>query len=77
MSYPPCESGGVMNNNIKVTGQMELGFNGNAPRVIRRRQQTRIERAAWWFGKMRATVDNALTWSAKPTPPPQQIWFAH
>ena len=65
-----------MNNNIKVSGQMELGFNGNAQRASTRRQQTRIERAAWWFGKMRATVDNAMSWSSKPTPPPQQIWLA-
>ncbi len=75
MSYPPCEAGGVMNNN-NVTGQMELGFNSNAARTSRRRHPTRTERAAWWFGKMRAAVDGAVTWSAKPTPPPQQIWLA-
>ena len=77
MSYPTCETGGVMNNNINVTVQMELGFNGNAARAIRRRPQTRIERAAWWFGKMRSAVDSAVTWSAKPTPPAEQIWFAN
>ena len=65
-----------MNNNINVSGQLELGFNGNAQRAIARRQQTRIERAAWWFNKMRATVDNAMSWGAKPAPPAQQIWLA-
>lgn len=76
MSYPLCETGGVMNNNINVSGQMELGFNGNARTAPARARQTRIERAQWWFNKMRATVDNAMSWSAKPTPPPQQIWLA-
>jgi len=66
-----------MNNNINVTAQMELGFNRNAIRAIRRRPPTRIERAAWWFSKMRSAVDSAVTWTVKPTPPPQQIWFAH
>lgn len=76
LSYPTCETGGVMNNNINVTGQLELGFNGNARVTNTRRNQTRIERAAWWFTKMRATVDNAMSWSAKPTPPAEQIWLA-
>jgi hypothetical protein len=65
-----------MNNNINVTGQLELGFNGTASRAVTRTRQTRIERAAWWFNKMRAAVDGAMAWSPKPTPPPQQIWFA-
>ena len=65
-----------MNNHINVTAQMELGFNDGAPVATLRHRQTRIERAAWWFGKMRATVDNAMNWSAQPTPPPQQIWLA-
>jgi len=63
-----------MNNIINVSGQLELGFNGSSPRPSTRRQ-TRVERAAWWFTKMRAAVDNAMSWSATPTPPPQQIWL--
>ena len=43
---------------------------------ISRRKQTRVERAQWWFTKMRATVDNAMSWNAKPTPPAEQIWLA-
>lgn len=76
LSYPLCETGGVMNNNINVGGQLELGFNGNARVASAHRKQTRIERANWWFTKMRAAVDGAMSWSAKPTPPPQQIWLA-
>ena len=77
MSYPLDQTGRVMNNIINVTAQLELGFNGTTGHRVARRRQTRIERAAWWFGKMRAAVDNAISWSAKPTPPPQQIWFVH
>ena len=76
MSYPLCKTGGVMNNNMNVSGQLELGFNGNTRGATARHQQTRIERAQWWFNKMRTTVDNAMSWSAKPTPPAQQIWLA-
>jgi len=65
-----------MNNNINVSGQLELGFNSNVRIAPSRVRQTRIERATWWFNKMRATVDNAMSWSAKPTPPAQQIWLA-
>ena len=65
-----------MTNNINVGGQLELGFNGNARIVLVGRKQTRIERAQWWFTKMRAAVDNARNWSAKPAPQPEQIWLA-
>ena len=65
-----------MNNNINAGGQLELGFNSNGRVAMTRRQQTRIERATWWFNKMRATVDSAMSWNAKPTPPAQQIWLA-
>lgn len=76
MSYPLCESEGVMNNNVIENSQLELGFNGQSHVSQLRRRTTRIERAAWWFGKMRAAVDSAIVWSAKPTPPPQQMWLA-
>jgi hypothetical protein len=76
MSYPPCEAARVMNNNIIQHSQLELGFNGQSHVGQPRRRTTRIERAVWWFGKMRAAVDSAIIWTAKPTPPPQQIWLA-
>lgn len=62
-------------NNINVTAQLELSLNGNAPRAIKRHRQTRIERAAWWFARMRAAVDNAMTWPTQPKPQPEQIWI--
>ncbi len=77
MSYPPCETGAVMNNNRNIQAdQLELGFNPQTRCTPLPRRTTRIERAAWWFGKMRAAVDNAIVWMPKPTPPPEQIWFA-
>jgi len=65
-----------MNNNIIQNSQLELGFNGQSQVSQPRRRVTRIERAAWWFGKMRAAVDGAIVWTAKPTPPPEQMWLA-
>jgi hypothetical protein len=55
---------------------LELGFIGNVRTGVSRRKQTRIERAQWWFTKMRAAVDNAMSWSDKPAPQPEQIWLA-
>ena len=75
MSYPLCKTDGVMNNNINVSGQLELGFNGNVRVASARPRQTRIVRAQWWFNKMRAAVDNAISWRAQPAPAPEQIWF--
>ena len=66
-----------MNNNLNIQAdQLELGFNPQSRYTPLPRRTTRIERAAWWFGKMRAAVDNAVVWTPKPTPPPEQIWFA-
>jgi hypothetical protein len=77
MSYPTCKTGGVMNSNRNIQAdQLELGFNPQARYTPPQRRTTRIERAAWWFGKMRAAVDSAMVWTPKPTPPPEQIWFA-
>lgn len=54
----------MTNNNI--TKQMELTISSNSLRPLRRRQPaTRTARAAWWFDKMRQTVDNATAWSAQ------------
>jgi hypothetical protein len=61
----------MTNNNI--TKQMELTISSNNPH----RQNDRgaatgsqhrpcgSHRAAWWFDKMRQTVDNATAWSAQ------------
>jgi hypothetical protein len=64
-----------MNNNMNVTGQLEFSINGHRPAPISRRQRTRIERAAWWFAKMRHAVEAASDWDTKPNPPGQQLWI--
>jgi hypothetical protein len=67
-----------MQTEYLTNDQMELGFNSSAPRCNHgsNRRQTRLERAAWWFSRMRRVVDNAISWTPKPTPPPQQLWLA-
>jgi hypothetical protein len=60
-----------MNNALIPNEQLELGFNGVRP--VARRRQTRLERAAWWFARMRAAVDAARR---DPAPvPPCQLWM--
>lgn len=76
MSHPTCQHGGVMNSDTNITKQLELGFNGQRPTLRRRQQRTRIERATWWFAKMRHAVEAATDWEAKPTPRGQQLWIA-
>lgn len=65
-----------MNNNLNVTEQLELSINGPRPVVCGRRQRTRIERAAWWFSKMRQAVDAAIDGSGQREVRPQQLWIA-
>jgi hypothetical protein len=64
-----------MNNIINVTEQLELGINGPRPTRPGRRQRTRIERAAWWFAKMRQAVDSTTDWQPKPLPAGEQLWI--
>ena len=54
--------------------QLELGFNGTQTRIFGRRRETRVARAKWWFGKMRAAVENA--WQEQAQPRPEQIWMS-
>ena len=54
-----------MNNNTNIQTDLTLPCAGNL-RSHRRRQATRMERAAYWFARMRQTVDQAPAWSAKP-----------
>jgi hypothetical protein len=55
--------------------QMELGFGngGRCPSIARR--ERRLNRAQWWFQRMRRVVDRAFDWQAAPPPRPEQIWF--
>lgn len=54
--------------------QLELGFNGSQIRRTGRRE-TRVQRAQWWFTKMRETVANAIDWQAEAAPRAEQIWM--
>ena len=55
--------------------QLELGLNG-LPRVSRlARRENRLARAAWWFGKMRATVNAAMDWPPTNAPQPEQTFL--
>lgn len=38
-------------------------------------RQRRLNRANWWFQRMRKVVDLACDWTPAPQPRPQQIWF--
>ncbi len=61
------------NNNTNSAGQMELSFNSQRRATKSANRQTRIERATWWFTKMRAVVDNAITWNGGRDPQPEQM----
>jgi len=55
--------------------QIEITFN-NGPlcqSVTRRRR--RLNRAQWWFQRMRQVVDRAAEWHSAPEPRPEQTWF--
>jgi len=54
-----------------TNAQMELGFANRACQFNTRRQR-RLNRAAWWFERMRQVVDRAIDWDAVQ-PPPRQI----
>ena len=56
-------------------GQLEMSFaNGRGCQTIDRRQK-RLNRAQWWFQRMRQVVEYATDWAPAPIPPPEQIWF--
>jgi hypothetical protein len=55
--------------------QLELGLNATVrpPRLARR--EHRLARAAWWFGKMREVVNQAMDWPPTNTPRPEQTFL--
>ena len=54
--------------------QLEMGFDNNAGCVTRR--QRRLNRAHWWFQRMRQIVDRTIEWQTPPpSPRPEQIWL--
>jgi len=57
-----------------VDSQMELTFKNGAPALVTTRQK-RLNRASWWFNRMRSIVDTAFDWKTAPQPRPEQIWL--
>jgi hypothetical protein len=55
--------------------QLELGFNEAGLAAVRRRSQSKSQRAAWWFARMRQIVANAVDWPSAGEPRPEQTWL--
>lgn len=55
--------------------QLELGFNGTQSRIFGRRREQRVDRAKWWFDKMRETVENAMDWQDQMPLQSEQTWM--
>jgi len=55
--------------------QLELGFESVRACSAAGRRQRRLNRARWWFQRMRQVVDRACDWQPTPMPRPEQIWF--
>ena len=71
MSHPPCEDGRMQTT--MTNEQMELSLaNGRVCSSLNRRQR-RLNRAAWWFDRMRQVVDRAI--DPTPAPRPEQVWM--
>jgi hypothetical protein len=60
---------------MTINEQLELGFNGTPTRPFGRRREQRVERAKWWFARMRAAVEGAMDWQTVHQPRPEQIWM--
>jgi hypothetical protein len=60
---------------VMTNEQMELGLGGARIEELAGRRETRIQRAAWWFARMREAVNNAMDWQPAREPRPEQIWL--
>jgi hypothetical protein len=62
----------MMNETIE---QMELDLAGRntCPRVVRRERG--LNRARWWFDRMRQVVEQSMDWEPAPRFQPEQIWL--
>jgi hypothetical protein len=58
-----------------IDSQLELGFQNACPVLAASHPQKRLNRANWWFNRMRHIVDRAFDWKPAPTPRPEQIWL--
>ena len=55
--------------------QLELGFAAGKPAWRMAPRENRMARAAWWFNKMRAVVNDAIDWPPAGQSRPQQDWL--
>jgi hypothetical protein len=55
--------------------QLELCLAGSFPCQSPSARRRRLNRANWWFQRMRQLVDRACDWQPAPEPRPEQIWF--
>src|ERR1041385_7104468 len=60
---------------IMTNEQLELGLSGAKLAANPAKKQTRMTRAAWWFGQMRQIVDRAIDWQPAPAARPEQEWL--
>ena len=58
-----------------IDTQLELGFGKARQRFARTQRQQRVNRAHWWFQRMRHVVDRAFDWETVPAARPEQIWL--
>lgn len=61
----------VMTTN-QQDSQLELGLGNRIQRSVPRK--TRVQRARWWFNRMRQVVDNAFDWESAPARA-EQMWM--
>jgi len=54
--------------------QIEMALNAGAVQAANRRQR-RMNRANWWFARMRQSVEREPEWTPEPRTRHQQIWF--
>jgi len=58
-----------------INGQLELSLtNARGCHPLSRRQR-HLNRARWWFERMRQVVDRAIEWTPAPPARPEQTWF--
>jgi len=59
----------------RFDSQMELGFKNACRQASLSARQKRLNRASWWFNRMRNVVDRAFDWKVAPAAKPEQIWL--
>jgi hypothetical protein len=59
-----------------IKRQLELSFGKARGCQPMDRRQRHLNRANWWFERMRHVVNRAFDWQPAPLLRPEQIWFA-